>query len=1393
MGAQLVPHVDVVGDDRIDAIVACHDTVVLRAVEAELIDGWQINVGQQSMPFRVGYGLYRSQSLAASGLPALLRHKFWQSPEQEQVSGLKYVGLLLYASEHDDYRFSLQAGAESVGTVRPARWDNRRHLVVAERPVTILNGGVPFTVRAHGSGPCYLEAVLFLPELPAPSSFTPRLDRLSTRVVGPDVIELHGIASEPVAVTATATPSGRSGGSVTATAAEPYPLLVLPLRGLRPGEPYRISVTAREPGGEVAHATVEVPAAPAPESAPTAPVVEPGGASAVVAGAVASGRGPVPTSAVGAVDSAPATAAAAAKETASTTRAAAASPGSTTAATGKPESTTAAAAGGAPAQASFPVARPRGATAGGSAPNLAASAAAAPQEPGAVAGGSAPNLAADAAAAAQEPRPGPGTAAVEWAAGAGPQAQAGAPSDGLVIPIEVVDCGRSDGTGAARCRRAAPAGLPFTFAVPLPRAAIRRPVAWVSFGTPGPARAAPAAVHTVAGDGAGAEQAASQREPEAASGTGPSPPPAARQLAGGGVRELVEPAQLRVHARWPDGSARWVLLDVGGPGGTLPARGVVRIADASMAAGGPAGSRLVVGAASREVVAVPTPSAVAANAPAARGSAQADSGAAGSAEQAAATTAAPAVGDSAQAGSGAAESAEPAALDAAAGAAGSSAPAHTAAAERTVGSGAPPGDGLTWRHEAGVVTAGNGHLRVTLRRGGAGLFEQIEVRRGDGWTTVGCGGGLYGALGSGLPLASQPLTGVRITEAGSRRLVIRAELPVADPQGVVHLRATLLIHLYAHQPFLKLVQRLLVVSPLAGAAMHGDLTHLRGQPEAAADLDGAGDERASLLRLRSLELRLPWPEIAAAGSAGQELVAPRHGAPVRMVHEHDRGYRVQGGGEERTVPGHASGRFTVNSAAGACLLVVRDFWERYPKGLRCDPQAVAVELFPALAGAELPDYQREWHRLYFWLHRASGCYRLKVGSALTTELLFCFSRDPRQQATAADWFQGQLGVRPDFGYVQGTGVLEPLAAKADSPHPPYERMVDRALGEWLEHRASRHEVGFMNFGDTFKGTADSGGLWENNEYDAPYCHLVEFLRGGDPGWLSLGYEAARHLLDVDTCNYSRDPTQVGAQVTHMAGHVGGYLPPFFRNKMGGSATIPSHTWVQGPVLFYLLTGDPFAAEVLQHTARWMTANLRYFALDNARECGWQLTHLCALDRLGDDPRYLNAAAIIVERVLAAQRPGGGWERVLTASHGGTALPRPRGEAGFMVGVLLSALRRYHDLTGDARVAQAITGGVRWLVANTYDRHAGHFRYTSCATAGPGPEAQFSLQVLEGLADANRIAPDPEIEAILQRNLADIGLTGEELLGRPRVGKALTQEACYIPALLWALAAETRGP
>ena len=278
-------------------------------------------------------------------------------------------------------------------------------------------------------------------------------------------------------------------------------------------------------------------------------------------------------------------------------------------------------------------------------------------------------------------------------------------------------------------------------------------------------------------------------------------------------------------------------------------------------------------------------------------------------------------------------------------------------------------------------------------------------------------------------------------------------------------------------------------------------------------------------------------------------------------------------------------------------------------------------------------------------------------------------------------------------------------------------------------------------------------------------------------------ETTRHLVDIDTCHHSLNPDQIGSQYTHMAGHVGGFLPPFFRNKMAGSTAIPSHMWVEGPVLHYLLTGDESVRETLEHTANWLQRNLTYYDVKNARECGWQIIHLCGLARLKDDPSCLNAASLLVEKVLERQEPDGGWERPLTESHCHCSPPRCYGEAGFMVGILLSALRRYYEMDEVPRVAETIVKGANWLIEKTYVSEAGHFHYTSCVNRGEEPHPRYTAQVLEGLADAYLFSRDPRILEIVERNIQDIGLAGDESVGRPRFGKALCQEARYVPFLL----------
>ena len=410
---------------------------------------------------------------------------------------------------------------------------------------------------------------------------------------------------------------------------------------------------------------------------------------------------------------------------------------------------------------------------------------------------------------------------------------------------------------------------------------------------------------------------------------------------------------------------------------------------------------------------------------------------------------------------------------------------------------------------------------------------------------------------------------------------------------------------------------------------------------------------------------------------------------------------------------------------------------------------------------------------------------------MTTEVALAAAADAAAAADLLAVFEEPPVARPALAWFNASGVWGVLAAKADSPFPRYERMVDQAYGEWLKEREQWQQYGFHNFGDYY---GEMGWAWGNNEYDPAFAHLLEFLRGGRPGWAELAAQACRHLIDVDTVNFSREPREVGGQYAHMAGHSGGYLPPYFRYKMKGSTLIPSHMWVEGAVLHYCLTGDENVRETLLRTGEWLLGGgmresgggIDAYDFRTCREAGWHLIHLTGMARLADDPRFLNAAFIIVDRVLQRQEPEGGWMRNLKSGHCGCPIPRHRGEASFMVGIMMNGLRRVHQLTGDRRLEDAITGAARWLLAHTWDSAEGLFRYTPCPNLGThGTSAGNTLQVIEGLGYAYRLTGDAAIgETILAAlpHLAQprLATTPDEVSA---IGNRLCSETRSMPSFL----------
>src|SRR4029077_6179460 len=117
-------------------------------------------------------------------------------------------------------------------------------------------------------------------------------------------------------------------------------------------------------------------------------------------------------------------------------------------------------------------------------------------------------------------------------------------------------------------------------------------------------------------------------------------------------------------------------------------------------------------------------------------------------------------------------------------------------------------------------------------------------------------------------------------------------------------------------------------------------------------------------------------------------------------------------------------------------------------------------------------------------------------------------------------------------------------------------------------------------------------------------------------------------------------------------HVGDYYPLGYREAAIAQGMMEnSHTWVEGLFLLALLTGNArYRESAVGTTRRIAGAQLNDFDFSNCRDCGWALIHLMGAYQATGERYYLNAARVIVERVLERQRSSGGWERLMVPGH-----------------------------------------------------------------------------------------------------------------------------------------------
>ena len=449
-------------------------------------------------------------------------------------------------------------------------------------------------------------------------------------------------------------------------------------------------------------------------------------------------------------------------------------------------------------------------------------------------------------------------------------------------------------------------------------------------------------------------------------------------------------------------------------------------------------------------------------------------------------------------------------------------------------------------------------------------------------------------------------------------------------------------------------------------------------------------------------------------------------------------------------------------------VAVRDFWQNYPKAFSVTNKAMVIGLCPSFEPGLYDSFpfEREGHQLYYYLR--DGHYRFKSGMAKTHEMLIGSGTRQEREAMCKIFQRPLIATAPPEWYCKSKALYD-IAPRNPKQFKLYEEGVDHNLAHYKLSRERQHDYGLMNYGDWY---GERGANWGNVEYDTQFSFFQEYVRSGNAEAFFLGEATELHNRDIDTRHWTPDPKERGLVYVHQMGHVGGY----YTKSVPGTLGIPKaggsigHAWAEGHFAHYFLTGDRRSFDTGKLISDFFIHKhlAKPYDFSSCRVPGWHLIMNSVAYASTGDPYYLNASRVIVDRVLENQdklplpmpehqiQKGmrshqiGGWTRQMVPGHC-RCTPRHRGNAGFMVAVLLSGLKYYHDVTGDPRVKECIIRGAHYLLDECWSGQTQGFRYTSCPKTTYGRGANPLM--IEGIARAYRWTKDKRFLPVVKEGMA----------------------------------------
>jgi len=267
-------------------------------------------------------------------------------------------------------------------------------------------------------------------------------------------------------------------------------------------------------------------------------------------------------------------------------------------------------------------------------------------------------------------------------------------------------------------------------------------------------------------------------------------------------------------------------------------------------------------------------------------------------------------------------------------------------------------------------------------------------------------------------------------------------------------------------------------------------------------------------------------------------------------------------------------------------VTVDRFWQNFPTALAVCGNQLILGLFPA---------------------QHSDLYELQGGEQ-KTQTIYMSLAGPEDRMEPLNWVHHRLIPRMEPEYYANSRAFSYVTPQSTDSQADCCVLVETAIEgpqSFFARREIIDEYGWRHFGDLYadheavkhEGASPLVSHY-NNQYDALYGMIVQYIRSGDQRWFELMRDLAGHVIDIDIYHTEGDrPAYNGglfwhtdhyldaATATHRTySRAAGKIQS--QNSYGGGPS-NEHNYATGLLHYYFLTGDEAAREAVQGLADWV--------------------------------------------------------------------------------------------------------------------------------------------------------------------------------------------------------------